>query len=143
MKFMPRVPESPEVIEQAARHLHALYLRVWRGDTTVHRDALTREMTWLCAVPSRALRVAMILGVATVYPMRHQFDLDDPEAGLYFSSDSGADPEPGEAAAAVFLNHVLRYDYDAACETFGDLVTDEAASEIRNFLGLVLAVASI
>lgn len=85
----------------------------------------------------------MVLGAAVVDPIRDQFNLEDPSAGIYFSSNQPM--TDGEAMAGMFLNSLLRYRFDQAREQFEQL--EEAAvfdgeNDLRGFLGFILAMAS-
>lgn len=131
-------PCSPEVIEQEARHLQGLWLDVAQRRRKAHR-ALTAALNDLSLDADRTYRVSLTWASDAVDPIRHEFSLDDPTAGI--SLETVDKPRPGEQAVAQFLNAVLRQEDVVARNVVIVVMREFGVWELRVFLSLLLAVS--
>ena len=127
------VPESAEVIDQTVEDLIDLYINICRGGDHRPLAALVDETA---ADPERVLRISLILADMVTAPLRAR---SCDEISLHIvERESG----PGEFAAEAFVNLVLQERYEQAQDAFIGLALDHEP-EVRNFLGLLLALVSV
>jgi hypothetical protein len=131
-------PPSPEVIVQEARHLQELWAEAAYPRRRRAGKALVAAIDSLSGDLERTLRVSLTWAGDAVDPIRDEFQLDDPAAGI--SLETADSPTKGEQAVAVFLNAVLRENHTDARECILTVQT-YGIWEVRIFLSLLLAVS--
>lgn len=136
------VPESLEVVHQASKEIVGLHRLFVTTQAPRHRDALTVRLDALVDQPLRAARMAAVWAETVFGPLRENFDLDDPNAGIFVAPTSTDEElERGEVLVGAFATAVLRRDATMAGQVMHELATDEP-KQLRIFLGLLLAMVS-
>jgi hypothetical protein len=136
------VPESPEVVSQTSKEIIGLYRLFCATENDKHREAVSGRVEALVRDPARAIRLAKLWASLIVEPIRHQFDLSVPGAGIYLSPADPETPlEDGETFAGMFVTAALHHDDQTADQVVHDLGGLEP-DQLRIFMGLLLAMVA-
>lgn len=137
------IPESQEVIDEAAKKIRRLVVRLTNnGGDEKSKEALQVQLGLVTEDYTRASRVAdvfahRIIDVLNVkFKQKNGHDLD----GIEIEFDH--EPEPYEVAYTTYLNQLIAGQVGDARDTFGKFVASESDEDLEHFL-LTLAKYSV